>query len=127
MFKKLKKGILAGTIFSAAANMHACVYGPPPDSVDNSIVKSDQGSSQKDMKQTTTTATSAKETEFDPSENQNEDVYGPPEMFGLYGGDDDDPSSEEEPIDESDTKPEFDPSENENAAVYGPPEWFEDK
>ena len=44
---------------------------------------------------------------FDPSENEPEDVYGPPEWF--------------------DRGPEgYDPSENIPVAVYGPPEWFSD-
>lgn len=42
---------------------------------------------------------------YDPANNQNGDVYGPPEWF------DDD----------------YDPDGNENAAVYGPPEWFTDE
>ncbi len=44
---------------------------------------------------------------FDPSENDNPDVYGPPDMF-------DEPEIEE-----------FDPSENLNPLVYGPPEMFD--
>ena len=104
MFKKLKKGLLAGTIFSTAANMHACVYGPPPSSLNPSsdITTYDDSSSK-----------NAPEDTFEPSDNQNEDVYGPPEYF--------DPSlSEDEPeVDEPD---DFDPSMNEIPSVYGPPE-----
>ncbi len=102
MFKKLKKGLLAGTIFSAAANLNACVYGPPPDS--SAIVP----------EKNTITTTQPKQTEneeYDPSDNQNADVYGPPEMFN---------SEPEEP----EVTEEYDPDDNMNAAVYGPPEMF---
>ena len=100
MFKKLKKGLLAGTIFSAAANLNACVYGPPPNS--SAIVPE---------KNTITTTQPEQTEEFDPSDNQNADVYGPPEMFNT------------EP-DEPEVTEEFDPDDNMNAAVYGPPEMF---
>ncbi len=102
MFKKLKKGLLAGTIFSAAANLNGCVYGPPPDS--SAIVP----------EKNTITTTQPKQTEneeYDPSDNQNADVYGPPEMFN---------SEPEEP----EVTEEYDPDDNMNAAVYGPPEMF---
>ena len=91
MFKKLKKGLLAGTIFSAAANLNACVYGPPPNS--SAIVPE---------KNTITTTQPEQTEEFDPSDNQNAEpdepevteefdpddnmnaaVYGPPEIFGI--------------------------------------------
>lgn len=47
---------------------------------------------------------------FEPSDNEVETVYGPPEYFGLEGESEDDP---------------YDPSENELEDVYGPPEDFE--
>lgn len=126
MFKKLKKGILAGTIFSTAANMNACVYGPPPESVHSDVIKTDRVGTQEETSKAvddTTTTTTAKETDFDPSENQNEDVYGPPEWFG---GEPDEPEESDDTA-QSEQRQEFDPSGNENACVYGPPEWFEDK
>ena len=65
----------------------------------------------------TTTVTSGGEEsdDFDPSEEEPVDVYGPPEWFD-YDPDSDDVT---EPDDD------FDPSEEEPVDVYGPPEWFE--
>lgn len=65
----------------------------------------------------TTTVTSGGEEsdDFDPSEEEPVDVYGPPEWFD-YDPDNDDVT---EPDDD------FDPSEEEPVDVYGPPEWFE--
>lgn len=77
--------IIAGVVATTAIclNVNGCVYGPP------------------EPRETTgsdTDATTASETTFDPDDNQNADVYGPPEDM------------------------EFDPSENEGRTVYGPPE-----
>ncbi|WP_028511096.1 hypothetical protein [Ruminococcus sp. NK3A76] len=143
MFRRFKKGVIAGTIFTAMSNMHACTYGPPPDSVapsseikvyDNSQNESSEITTDETTTTTTTTTTAAKktttETEFDPNDNLNEDVYGPPEWF--------DDSSEEEPAETTAAKPkttttakttkdtDYDPDDNFNECVYGPPEWFDD-
>ena len=76
--------IIAGVVATTALclNVNGCVYGPP------------------EPRETTgsdTDATTANETTFDPDDNQNADVYGPPEDMG------------------------FDPSANDPATVYGPP------
>ncbi len=76
--------IIAGVVATTAIclNVNGCVYGPP------------------EPRETTgsdTDATTASETTFDPDDNQNADVYGPPEDM------------------------EFEPSSNEQATVYGPP------
>jgi hypothetical protein len=76
--------IIAGVVATTAIclNVNGCVYGPP------------------EPRETTgsdTDATTASETTFDPDDNQNADVYGPPEDM------------------------EFEPSSNEPATVYGPP------
>ena len=47
---------------------------------------------------------------FDPSNNEVEDVYGPPDV---------DPSEWDSPSEDV-----YEPDENEAVAVYGPPEWF---
>ena len=122
MFKKLKKGLLAGTIFSTAANMNACVYGPPPDSTQSSVIKTDPAMSQVETSKAaddTTTTTTAKTDDFDPSENQNEDVYGPPEWFG---GEPDEPEESDDDTAQSGERTDSDSSGNENASVYGQPE-----
>ena len=83
---------------------------------------------------------------YDPSYNQNDDVYGPPgpDIFNpddnetptVYGppewfddDDDFDPSINDSeplygppPFDEDD----YDPNVNQNEDVYGPPEWFDE-
>ena len=51
---------------------------------------------------------------FDPGDNENEDVYGPPEMFGLSP----DP---EEPEEDIDAPEDFDPDEDIIVALYGCP------
>ena len=85
MFKKLKKGLLAGTIFSTAANMHACVYGPPPSSYDaesneNAVLygppEEIQTYDDSDSSKESTTTTTKQQDSYDPKDNQNEDVYG---------------------------------------------------
>lgn len=118
MFKKLKKLILGGTIFSTAANMHACVYGPPESLGLNqsSDIKTYDDSQNEKPSATTTT------TRFKPEDNENEDVYGPPEFFGAEPEEPDDP---EEPEEESSAPVDsFDPEDNLNVCVYGPPEMF---
>lgn len=62
---------------------------------------------------------------FEPSDNEIEAVYGPPEVLGWGGpdddggqGDDNDPETEPDPADN------FDPANNELVDVYGPPEYF---
>ncbi len=94
MKKPNDKAITAAKIVAGVAaalalgcNMTGCVYGPPPTSSDASDA----------TKKQTTTASETEES-IDPSDNQNEDVYGPPEFFET--------------------------DKNEVPAVYGPPEDF---
>lgn len=58
------------------------------------------------------------EGDYDPAENELVDVYGPPEDFGLGG-------EGNEELDPS-VSDDFDPAENLAPAVYGPPEDFGD-
>ena len=116
MFKKLKKLILGGTIFSTAANMHACVYGPPESLGLNQSSDIKTYDDSQNERQTTVTTTN---TEFRPEDNENEDVYGPPEYFGAEPEEPDDPEEESSAPEDS-----FDPEENLNVCVYGPPEMF---
>ncbi|MCR5794217.1 MAG: hypothetical protein K6G61_02550 [Solobacterium sp.] len=94
--KKRKKtkttaaGIIAGLMavsFSQACifNHNAAVYGPPPSA------------------------------SYDPDDNVNEDVYGPPE---------EDPA--ETPVTEQ-IEETYDPAENVPVCVYGPASYFEDE
>ena len=57
--------------------------------------------------------------EFNPGDNLNECVYGPPEYFDIS----------EETVEQFDTTEEtvaqFEPADNIMPDVYGPPEWFE--
>ena len=103
MKKPSDKGITAAKIVAGvaaalalAANVTGCVYGPPPD---ESTTKKE------------TTASEVKET-VDPKNNQNEDVYGPPEDFE---------SSENEIPAVYGPPEDFTTSSNETTAVYGPP------
>lgn len=83
---KIVAGVAAA--LTLAANVTGCVYGPP------TRVESESSTTEKTKAETT-----APETTPDLKNNQNEDVYGPPEVF--------------------------DTSENEVPAVYGPPEDFD--
>lgn len=129
MFRRFKKGLAAGTIFTVVSNMHACTYGPPPESMapssdikvydtsqnDSSEVNDDTTTtSETTTTTTTTTTTKASDPSFDPDDNLNVDVYGPPEDF--------------EPKETEATQPndDYDPDINLNECVYGPPEWFDD-
>ena len=53
--------------------------------------------------------------EYDPDQNEIEDVYGPPPVDDE---DDDDDAGE---VDENDDDEDYDPEENIPVAVYGPP------
>lgn len=77
-----KKAAIAAAMFAAVMNFSACAYGPPP------------------------------EGDYDPADNRNADVYGPPQV-----------EWEDETIEESEEN--FDPGCNYNECVYGPPdeEW----
>lgn len=93
MKKPNKRGVTAASIIvgltAASAmmltncNFNGTVYGPPPTS---------------DSDETTQTEVTTEPTDesIDPSRNENEDVYGPPDAF--------------------------DPEDNIVSAVYGPPE-----
>jgi hypothetical protein len=107
MFKKIKKILTVGTVFTAAANLNACAYGPPPDSI-----RPDKN----------TDTTTVKTTEYDPSENENPAVYGPPEYFDPSSNQNGDVYGPPEDFGFSEPEEDFDPSLNENRCVYGPPE-----
>lgn len=81
-----KKAAVAAAVFAVTMNLSACAYGPPKDYEGNDAEVS--------------------QTEYDPEENQNAGVYGPPE---------------EEYEDVSQTETSYEPAENQNATVYGPP------
>lgn len=83
-----KKAAIAAAVFAVTMNLSACAYGPPEDYEGNDAEVS--------------------QTEYDPEENQNATVYGPPTE-----------NYEENETDISDT--EYDPEENVAPAVYGPP------
>ena len=107
---KIKRKLTAAAAaFIAAANFNGCAYGPPPES-EYDYVRPDSGitTGENSGEQQTETVTleDGLEDSFEPSENYNEDVYGPPV---------EDIETEED---------DYDPAENENEAVYGPPEDF---
>lgn len=58
--KNKKKAALAAALFWAAMNLSACAYGPPPE--DNEETNAD-----------------VSQTEYDPEENVEAGVYGPPD------------------------------------------------
>lgn len=84
-----KKAVIAAAVFAAALNLSACAYGPPED--------------YEDRPQTEETSS------FDPDENQNAGVYGPP------------PEEEYEDTTQTEEETSYDPDDNINADVYGPP------
>ena len=61
--------------------------------------------------------------EVPPSDNQNPDVYGPPES--MVQVDETDPADEAEDTKITVDESEFSTDDNENPTVYGPPEDFE--
>lgn len=126
-----------------AGNIIEAVYGPPPSfsnqygmgmtGMDPGTEKDTAGKKEEESKgspweretaaeaetQSVKTEETAAETEseFDPSENIPEDVYGPPSWFGM---------PDEEPEESDPAQSEFDPAEEIPEAVYGPPEWWQD-
>lgn len=119
--KRFKKKVIFSAAASAALTVSmsgcitGCVYGPPP--VDPANSESSSAAVESDTS----------DNRYDPSDNMNEDVYGPPEWFGVSDGE---PSDEEEDIDapeieSSDEEISFDPEDNSMACVYGPPEMFD--
>ncbi|MBR1854465.1 MAG: hypothetical protein IJ794_15220 [Lachnospiraceae bacterium] len=96
--RSLKKGILAGTIFTAALNFNACAYGPPDGGYggvytapeESSIAETMpsesleiEGSStiSSEQEEASEPAEPSRDVEFDPSQNFIAPVYGPPEAF----------------------------------------------
>lgn len=128
--KKTKKTRMIAALLTAAAGLAGCtdppsdevqaVYVPPPAS-DNTSVEASADSSQAEDISTDSTAVltnvtlSSAADSYDPSEEEVEDVYGPPEYFNG--------EEEEEAVSEADNS--YDPSEEERQYVYGPPEWLE--
>ena len=88
-----------------------CVYGPPPVDPANSESSS------------ATVESEVSNKGYDPSDNMNEEVYGPPEWFGMS---EDEESVEEETeapdIESSEEEESFNPGDNVIECVYGPPE-----
>ncbi|HCJ40156.1 MAG TPA: hypothetical protein DHV89_00430 [Ruminococcus sp.] len=131
--KKTKKTRMIAALLTAAAGLAGCrdplsdevqaVYGPPPAS-DNTSAEASADSSQAEDSSTDSTAVltnvtlSSAADSYDPSEEEIEDVYGPPEYFN---------GEEEEEVEEavSEADNSYDPSEEERQYVYGPPEWLE--
>ncbi len=128
--KKTKKTRMIAALLTAAAGLAGCtdppsdevqaVYGPPPAS-DNTSAEASADSSQAEDSSNDSTAVltnvtlSSTADSYDPSEEEIEDVYGPPEYFNG--------EEEEEAVSEADNS--YDPSEEERQYVYGPPEWLE--
>lgn len=87
---KIKRKITAvAAAFIAATNFNGCAYGPPPehyDSLDpeNGIAVTDESGTPQDSE--TAEDTEAVSEEFDPADNVNEEVYGPPEDFDMGEG-----------------------------------------
>ncbi|SEW05368.1 hypothetical protein SAMN05216413_1001 [Ruminococcaceae bacterium KH2T8] len=88
--------IIAGVAATAALclNVNGCVYGPGavPEETESEQTTAAQETTEETTEETTTEETTA----FDPGDNDNPDVYGPPD--------------------------DFDPADNDLPAVYGPPE-----
>ena len=128
--KKTKKTRMIAALLTAAAGLAGCtdppsdevqaVYGPPLAS-DNTSAEASADSSQAEDPSTDSTAVltnvtlSSAADSYDPSEEEVEDVYGPPEYFNG--------EEEEDAVSEADNS--YDPSEEERQYVYGPPEWLE--
>lgn len=95
----LKKGVLAGTIFTAALNFNACAYGPPggmympedttsehtnlSEEVESSEMTSADSGEKEENEESGESIESSflQDSDFDPSRNFEATVYGPPEVF----------------------------------------------
>ncbi|MBP3204848.1 MAG: hypothetical protein J6M66_05440 [Lachnospiraceae bacterium] len=75
--RSLKKGILAGTIFTAALNFNACAYGPPG----GMYMSEDATPEHTNLSETVESSETVPTPDFDPSQNIQAPVYGPPEMM----------------------------------------------
>ncbi len=150
-------------IYDPNNNIPETVYGPPewfdpnydpdaPENQDDEQVEEPKDPQQPSNGEEGSTQTGSKkkksdeddnkpapqEPAFDPGQNQNVDVYGPPEYFGLEPAEPapaeptpDEPAPEEpapaEPPQPDVLVPEpvpFDPEDNRLICMYGPPEWF---
>ena len=87
--------IIAGVAATAALclNVNGCVYGPAGMSEETT---ESEPTAQETTEETTEETTTEETTFFNPDDNDDPDVYGPPD--------------------------DFDPADNEVPAVYGPPE-----
>lgn len=110
--KRFKLSGLAAAVFAAAVNLNGCVYGPPPESgAGDGVQTADPAQTtavSSEEEQETTSRTLKYQDSYDPADNDNEEVYGPPEYFGYV----------------SEPEEEFDPEKNMIECVYGPPEDF---
>lgn len=98
--KRFKKVVIAATAFSTAINLNACAYGPPtgfdPRNNVNDSVYGPASIVEKDTEEETSDIPEEsigleikendndnyrQQTEFDPKNNLNAGVYGPPSSF----------------------------------------------
>ncbi len=121
--------------FKSKNNIPVCIYGPPDMmKVHNKDKKSAEGEEVNKKKVTgiaaiisllVATVTGCGKKDFDPSDNQNIEIYGPPEMFEQqYNGRD---VSENMINEEGLIEEEYTPEENIPVCIYGPPEMFENE
>ena len=126
--KPRRKAILTAAAVTALFSAGGCgnnevqnVYGPPPDDYNYRVESVDVQTAE-------TTESHDTADVFDPADNQNADVYGPPEWFGGAPESEESVETEEtEDTDESRLEPDIDiykPEMNITPCVYGPPEWF---
>ena len=127
--KRFKKGMIIAATIGTALGIGGCnipygVYGPPLNKESEKSVVSEQRSEEK-SDETVSVAESSTEgslqkpydSDFDPSGEIPEDVYGPPVI-------DDEPSVDEESGENEVTEEiseEYDPGDNLPMTVYGPP------
>ena len=75
------KAAMAAILFSAAVNFSACAYGPPQDdfeSVDSDVVSQPESKNTSTVYDENDKSDTEPDEDFDPDDNMNVLVYGPP-------------------------------------------------
>ena len=111
----LKKGVLAGTIFTAALNFNACAYGPPG-GMGGVYMPEDATSENTNISETVESTDTLESSEM----LEGSETVESPETASRESGEKEENSENAERG--SAPNAEFDPSQNIQAPVYGPPE-----
>ncbi len=137
--KKSRKTAVVAVMFASAVALSGC--GKDSDSSSRSVIgkipnvsttttaseapaaSEDETTTTTTVKTTTTAESSEAPAEYDPSSEEIQDVYGPPEDLSEY--DDASVDEDDSTVIDIDSSEDFKAFEQEVPCVYGPPEDFE--